>query len=151
MYNIAFIILLILSILLELCLRSLLAIVKSVKRTPFTSEKESLCSNCNTHRRKQCVLCEVSLPFHSQKCKICSAPQDKSIFEQTRLKDCCSCGASILLSSEVCYSCDSPQKVEDVRSQPPPKPPDTSQPTDQNDSLASNANFDEPAPAGDSY
>ena len=117
-------------------------------KTPFASEKESLCSNCNTRRRKQCVLCEVWLPFDSQKCKICSAPQDKSIFKQMCLKYCCSCGASILQSSEVCYSCDSPQEVEDVQSQPPPKPPDTSasQPTDQTDSLASNANFDEPAP-----
>ena len=116
-------------------------------KTPFTSEKESLCGTCNTHRRKQCILCEVSLPFHSQKCRICFAPQDKSIFEQTPLKDC-SCGASILLSSEVCYSCESPQEVEDVQAQPPPKPPNTSssQPTDQNDSLASNANFDESVP-----
>ena len=117
-------------------------------KTPFTSEKESLCGTCNTHRRKQCILCEVSLPFHSQKCRICFAPQDKSIFEQLPLKVCCSCGASILLSSEVCYSCESSQEVEDVQSQPPPKPPDTSssQPTDQNDSLASNANFDESVP-----
>ena len=62
-------------------------------------------------QRKKCLLCDVLLHFKAEKCRVCSAPQDSDMFDQTPLKECINsqCKTLLVVDSATCYQCKSPQ------------------------------------------
>ena len=80
------------------------------------------CGSCGVSlvlmQRKLCLLCNVLLHLKTEKCQVCSAPQDSDMFDQTPLIPCINsqCKAFLVVDSTTCYQCKSPQ----MQYQPPP-------------------------------
>ena len=119
-------------------------------KTSFASDSERFCANCKAPRRKPCILCRAAISFKAEKCKLCLAPQDENIFDETPLKDC-SCGALVMMSSPACYNCHSVLQVGYVLPQHQKSPivPPIELPQESCDQLSSNVTSTSVSDSGD--
>ena len=119
-------------------------------QTSFASDSERFCANCKAPRRKPCILCRAAISFKAEECKLCLAPQDENIFEETPLKDC-SCGALVMMSSSACYNCHSVLQVGYVLPQHQKSPivPPIELPQESCDQLSSNVTSTSVSDSGD--
>ena len=119
-------------------------------KTSFASDSERFCANCKAPRRKPCILCRAAISFKAEECKLCLAPQDENIFDETPLKDC-SCGALVMMSSSACYNCHSVLEVGYVLPQHQKSPivPPIELPQESCDQLSSNVTSTSVSDSGD--